>query len=108
MKTYTDWGIILRHLLGQATEEENREVERWLNEDERNRVYYRKAGRYFDTYYSGDENREIDTEAAWTEFIAYTEKFSVRILWSKIRFYAAVAILIIGMGMVKSVEEVVK
>lgn len=99
MKTYTDWGIILRHLLGQATEEENREVERWLNEDEQNRVYYRKAGRYFDTYYSGDEIREIDTKAAWTEFVAYTEKFSVRILWSKVRFYAALAILVIGMGM---------
>ena len=37
-----------------ATDEEREEVERWLAEDEGNREYYRKAKRYFETYYTGE------------------------------------------------------
>ena len=43
-----------------ATSEEKEEVERWLAEDEGNREYYRKAKRYFETYYTGEETRVVD------------------------------------------------
>ena len=42
-----------------ATDEEREEVERWLAEDEGNREYYRKAKRYFETYYTGEETRVV-------------------------------------------------
>ena len=52
-RRHINWDMIVRHLMDVATDEEREEVERWLAEDEGNREYYRKAKRYFETYYTG-------------------------------------------------------
>ncbi len=77
MRTMTDrmhinWDIIVRRILNESSEDENKLVDDWLAEDEANREYYRKAKHYFDVYYTGEETREVDSEGAWDEFVAYT------------------------------------
>ena len=64
-KTYINWDIIAKHLLGISSAEERERVEEWLSEDESNREYYRKAQRYFDKYYTGEESRVVDSKNAW-------------------------------------------
>ena len=73
-RMHINWDIIVRRILDQADETERELVERWLTEDEMNREYYRKAKRYFDRYYTGEESREVDVEDAWSEFVVYADK----------------------------------
>ncbi|MEI3420056.1 MAG: hypothetical protein V8R91_02780 [Butyricimonas faecihominis] len=61
-RRHINWDMIVRHLMDVATDEEREEVERWLAEDEGNREYYRKAKRYFETYYTGEETRVVDSK----------------------------------------------
>ena len=61
-RMHINWDIIVRRILDQADETERELVERWLTEDEMNREYYRKAKRYFDRYYTGEESREVDID----------------------------------------------
>ena len=73
-RRHINWDMIVRHLMDVATDEEREEVERWLAEDEGNREYYRKAKRYFETYYTGEETRVVDSKGAWDEFVVYADK----------------------------------
>ena len=68
-RMYINWDVIVRRILGKATEQDNERVERWLAEDEGNRTYYRKAERYFNVYYTGEKQRQVDVEEAWNEFL---------------------------------------
>ena len=92
-KKYIDWRVIARRLLGKATPEECEQVESWMEESAENATYYRKAERYFGTYYTGLESRSVDVEGAWTEFLAYTSKAERRLRLRKIvRLAAAVVV----------------
>lgn len=95
---HINWDIIVRYILGKASEEENMQVEKWLKEDGRNQDYYRKARRYFDLYYTGEMQRKVDMESAWGEFVTYTRKASRKLLWRRVAGYAAVAVILLGAG----------
>lgn len=97
-RMHINWDIIVRRILGESSKEENELVEKWLAEDELNREYYRKAKRYFDVYYTGEETREVDTEDAWDEFVTYAGKSSHRSIWRTIVKYAAAVIVLVGVG----------
>ena len=97
-KMHISWEIIARQVLGKSTEEENKLIERWLQEDEWNRKYYERCKHYFDVYYTGVDSRKVDTESAWNEFLGYTEKSSRKIAWRKIVSYAAIVMVVLGVG----------
>ncbi|RHR78306.1 DUF4974 domain-containing protein [Odoribacter sp. AF15-53] len=96
---HINWDIIVRRILDQADETERELVERWLTEDEMNREYYRKAKRYFDRYYTGEESREVDVEDAWSEFVVYADKSPRKYLWRRVMRYAAVLLLPLCLGL---------
>ena len=83
-----------------ATGEEREEVERWLAENEGNGEYYRKAKRYFETYYTGKETRVVDCKGAWNEFVVYADKSRETHIWRAIVKYAAILLfpLCVGFG----------
>ena len=97
-RMHINWDIIVRRILNESSEDENKLVDDWLAEDEANREYYRKAKHYFDVYYTGEETREVDSEGAWDEFVAYTGKSSRKLLWKKVVGYAAAVIILLGVG----------
>ena len=97
-RMHINWDIIVRRILNESSEDENKLVDDWLAEDEANREYYRKAKHYFDVYYTGEETREVDSERAWDEFVAYTGKSSRKLLWKKVVGYAAAVIILLGVG----------
>ena len=97
-KTYINWDIIAKHLLGISSAEERERVEEWLSEDESNREYYRKAQRYFDKYYTGEESRVVDSENAWEEFVVYTNKTPKKHIGRIIIKYVAVLLLPLLLG----------
>ena len=97
-RMHINWDIIVRRILDQADETERELVERWLTEDEMNREYYRKAKRYFDRYYTGEESREVDVEDAWSEFVVYADKSPKKYLWRRVVRYAAVLLLPLCLG----------
>ncbi len=98
-RMHINWDIIVRRILDQADETERELVERWLTEDEMNREYYRKAKRYFDRYYTGEESREVDVEDAWSEFVVYADKSPRKYLWRRVMRYAAVLLLPLCLGL---------
>ena len=98
-KRHINWDLIVRHLMDVATDEEREEVERWLAEDEGNREYYRKAKRYFETYYTGEETRVVDTRGAWDEFVVYADKSRKAHIWRMIVKYAAILLLPLCVGL---------
>ena len=98
-RMHINWDIIVRRLLHESSEEENQLVEKWLAEDEANREYYRKAKRYFDRYYTGEESREVDVEDAWSEFVVYADKSPRKYLWRRVMRYAAVLLLPLCLGL---------
>ena len=98
-RMHINWDIIVRRILDQADETERELVERWLTEDEMNRKYYRKAKRYFDRYYTGEESREVDVEDAWSEFVVYADKSPRKYLWRRVMRYAAVLLLPLCLGL---------
>ena len=97
-KTYINWDIIAKHLLGISSAEERERVEEWLSEDESNREYYRKAQRYFDKYYTGEESRVVDSKNAWEEFVVYTNKTPKKHIGRIIIKYVAVLLLPLLLG----------
>ena len=97
-KTYINWDIIAKHLLGISSAEERERVEEWLSEDESNREYYRKAQRYFGKYYTGEESRVVDSENAWEEFVVYTNKTPKKHIGRIIIKYVAVLLLPLLLG----------
>ena len=97
-RMHINWDIIVRRILNESSEDENKLVDDWLAEDEANREYYRKAKHYFDVYYTGEETREVDSEGALDEFVAYTGKSSRKLLWKKVVGYAAAVIILLGVG----------
>ena len=98
-RMHINWDIIVRRILDQADETERELVERWLTEDEMNREYYRKAKRYFDRYYTGEESREVDVEDAWSEFVVYADKSPRKYLWRRVMRCAAVLLLPLCLGL---------
>ena len=98
-RMHINWDIIVRRILDQADETERELVERWLTEDEMNREYYRKAKRYFDRYYTGEDSREVDVEDAWSEFVVYADKSPRKYLWRRVMRYAAVLLLPLCLGL---------
>ena len=98
-RRHINWDMIVRHLMDVATDEEREEVERWLAEDEGNREYYRKAKRYFETYYTGEETRVVDTRGAWDEFVVYADKSRKAHIWRMIVKYAAILLLPLCVGL---------
>ena len=112
-KKYISWRVIARRLLDKATREECEQVEAWLKESEENKIYYRKAKRYFDIYYTGAEDGSVDMERAWEEFLRYTDKVQKRVEWKKwMRIVAAIFLPLLIVGGVfwysgkKDVEDV--
>ena len=99
-KRHINWDLIVRHLMDVATDEEREEVERWLAENEGNGEYYRKAKRYFETYYTGKETRVVDCKGAWNEFVVYADKSRETHIWRAIVKYAAILLfpLCVGFG----------
>lgn len=97
-RMHINWDIIVRRILDQADEAEREVVEKWLAEDEMNREYYRKAKRYFDRYYTGEENREVDVEDAWGEFVVYADKAPRKYIWRRVVTYAAILLLPLCLG----------
>ena len=95
---HINWDIIVRRILDQADETERGLVEKWLTEDEMNREYYRKAKRYFDSYYAGEEDRVVDVEDAWSEFVVYADKAPRKNIWRRVIKYAAVLLLPLCLG----------
>lgn len=90
-RMYINWDVIVRRILGKATEQDNERVERWLAENEGNRTYYRKAERYFNVYYTGEKQRQVDVEEAWNEFLIYAGKSRNRLhLRMRIAIVAAI------------------
>lgn len=98
-RRHINWDMIVRHLMDVATDEEREEVERWLAEDEGNREYYRKAKRYFETYYTGEETRVVDSKGAWDEFVVYADKSRKTHIWRMIVKYAAILLLPLCVGL---------
>lgn len=98
-RMHINWDIIVRRILDQADETERGLVEKWLTEEEMNREYYRKAKRYFDRYYTGEESREVDVENAWSEFVVYADKSPRKYLWRRVMRYAAVLLLPLCLGL---------
>ena len=98
-RRHINWDMIVRHLMDVATSEEKEEVERWLAEDEGNREYYRKAKRYFETYYTGEETRVVDSKGAWDEFVVYADKSRKAHIWRMIVKYAAILLLPLCVGL---------
>ena len=98
-RRHINWDMIVRHLMNVATDEEREEVERWLAEDEGNREYYRKAKRYFETYYTGEETRVVDSKGAWDEFVVYADKSRKAHIWRMIVKYAAILLLPLCVGL---------
>ena len=98
-RRHINWDMIVRHLMDVATDEEREEVERWLAEDEGNREYYRKAKRYFETYYTGEETRVMDTRGAWDEFVVYADKSRKAHIWRMIVKYVAILLLPLCVGL---------
>lgn len=90
---YIEWGLIVRKILGQCTEEEEKLFQSWYSEDEKNREYFEKAKSYFNRYYSGNEERVVDRDGAWEEFITHTRKSGHNFTIRKILKYAAVIAL---------------
>ena len=99
-KRHINWDLIVRHLMDVATDEEREEVERSLAENEGNGEYYRKAKRYFETYYTGKETRVVDCKGAWNEFVVYADKSRETHIWRAIVKYAAILLfpLCVGFG----------
>ena len=97
-KTYIEWDVIAKHLLGVSSAEEKEKVEEWLSEDEGNREYYRKAQQYFDKYYTGEESRVVDSKNAWDEFVIYADRAPKRYVWRVIIKYVAVLLLPLFLG----------
>lgn len=93
-----EWNLIARKILGLANGPEEEEFKRWCDADVEHRRYYEKARSWFERYYSGLEEREVNREQAWNDFRRYTEK--PRVVWSGFRWvkYAAVLILPLVVG----------
>lgn len=90
---YIEWGLIVRKILEQCTEEEEKLFQSWYSEDEKKREYFEKAKSYFDRYYTGNEERVIDRDGAWEEFITHTRKSGNNFRIRKVLKYAAVIAL---------------
>ena len=100
-KMYINWDVIVRRILGHSSVDEDRLVDQWFVEDEMNRIYYEKAKYYFDKYYTGEENREVDVEDAWHEFMNYTETSSNKVRTIHVWKYVAAVVLplfMLGVG----------
>ena len=97
-RMHINWDIIVRQILDVATDEEKERVEVWLAEDEGNREYYRKAKRYFDKYYTGEETRVVDSKGAWDEFVIHADKSLKKRTLRMIIKYAAVLLLPLCLG----------
>ena len=92
-ENYVEWGLIVRKILEQCTEEEEKLFQAWYSSDVKNREYFEKAKVYFNRYYTGNEERIIDRDGAWKEFLSSARKpgrsFNIR----KILKYAAIITL---------------
>ena len=97
-RMHINWDIIVRQILDVATDEEKKRVEEWLAENEGNREYYRKAKRYFDKYYTGEETRVVDSKGAWDEFVIHADKSLKKRTLRVIVKYAAVLLLPLCLG----------
>ncbi|MFV0378945.1 MAG: FecR family protein [Mangrovibacterium sp.] len=62
---YISWKTLRKAAVGQANEQEREDLERWLNDSEANRTYYRKACAY---YAIRDTENDADYREAWHEF----------------------------------------
>lgn len=89
-ENHIEWGLIVRKLLEQCTEEEEKLFQSWYAHDGKNREYFEKARIYFNRYYSGDEERIVDRDGAWEEFLLYTRKSHKNLNIRKVLKYAAV------------------
>lgn len=69
-----EWELLIRKILNRNTPEEEILFQAWYGEDEQNRIYFEKAKSYINRYYSGNEERIIDKEEAWNEFLTHTRK----------------------------------
>lgn len=64
-KTYINWITLRKAAVGQANAQEREELERWLNDSEINREYFRKACAYYATRHL---DNDADFQGAWREF----------------------------------------
>ncbi len=94
--------LLVKHLLGEATAEEQAEVKAWVNESNNNRKYYNDFKLIWDNSKSPAAASTIDENAAWGRFQqrVATEKpatktipLSRRINWMRV---AAILVLMVG------------
>lgn len=92
----------MKHLLGEATEQEQQQVKKWLADDSSNMTYYAELKKVWDASKQLASTSTVDTEAAWERFQNRIEKNktsdvpvrSIGFPWKKI---AAAVIVILGL-----------
>ncbi len=84
---------LLRKIWGMNKHEEERSFEKWWEESEKNRSYYRKAEHFFERYLTGRDTLNIDKEEVWKEFLIHKRQRERKLVIKKVLQYAAILTL---------------
>lgn len=92
----------MKHLLGEANEQEQQQVKKWLADDSSNMTYYVELKKVWDASKQLAASSTVDAEAAWERFQNRIEKNKISDVpvrrigfpWKKI---AAAAIIVFGL-----------
>ncbi len=94
-------GLLIRYLIGFATEDERIEMEKWMNSSEENRNYFEKFKSVYETSSKMKEYQKIDTEGSLKSVKQRIDfgkqKTKIRPLYSAMRI---AAVLIIALGLI--------
>jgi ferric-dicitrate binding protein FerR (iron transport regulator) len=102
---HIDDDLLVKHLLGEASPEEEKAVTEWMNESATHREYYNQFRKIWDKSKTLDAESTVDVNKAWKRFQnrLATQNESPKILkpnrFSWIRIAASV-ILVVGLGVI--------
>ncbi len=90
-KALIQWKTLRKAAVGKVDVQEQQELDNWLNDSDKNRLYFEKARKFYAL--ENDENEvEEGSALAWQEFHRRIQ-VSKRIVWAKWSVAASVAIL---------------
>jgi ferric-dicitrate binding protein FerR (iron transport regulator) len=102
---HIDDDLLVKHLLGEASPEEEKAVNEWMNENATNREYYNQFKKIWDQSKAIAAESTVDANKAWERFqnrlAAQPESPKIskhnRFSWMRI---AASAVLVVGLGVI--------
>ncbi len=94
--------LLIDYILGETTPEQNREIERWLSENEANRKAYEELKLLWQHSKTFTEEVRINEDTAWQSFLEHAEQKDARPRTFSLRRYdnlikvAAMLLLLLG------------